>query len=326
SKKSNSKNEYDIIIVGAGPAGIAAGIYTARQKLKTLMITKDIGGQLSLTASIENWPGIKSISGYGLLKTFEDHLKQYDLALENGEVLDIGKNGKGFVVKTPDKTFFCRAVIVTAGRISRKLNVPGENKYLGKGVSSCGTCDAPLFNGKEVAVAGTGNTAMNVVLLLSRYAKKINLISKYDKLKGDKVVVDRINDLKKKGKIEIFYSSKTLEIMGDDENPGFCHAGKRSISQHKFVNAIKIEHNGKEKILKVDGIFVEIGMTPETEFADVKKNEKGEIIVNNNCETDVKGIFAAGDCTDVPYKQIIISSGEGAKAALSASKYIDSLD
>ena len=310
SKKADSKIEYDIIIVGAGPAGICAGIYAARQKLKTLIITRNIGGQLSLAASVENWPGIKSISGFDLLKTFEDHLKQYDITIKNGEILGIVKDGNDFVVETSDKKFSCRVVIVTAGRISRKLNVPGENKYLGKGVSSCATCDAPLFSGKEVAIAGTGNTAMNVVLLLSKYAKKVNIISKYDQLRGDRVWIDKINDLKKKGKIEIFHSSKTTEIIGD-----------------KFVSAIKIEHCGKEKTLKVDGIFVEIGMTPETEFIDfVNKNEKGEITVNNNCETNARGVFAAGDCTNVPYKQIIISAGEGAKAALSASRYLRALE
>lgn len=308
AKTKIAKNEYDVIIVGAGPAGMSAGIYVARQKLKALMITRDFGGQLSLASSVENWPGIKSISGFDLFKNFEEHLKQYSPEIENDEVLEVEKNAKGFIIKTSKKKFSCKAVIVTAGRISRKLNVPGENKFLGKGVSACATCDAPLFHGKEIAVAGTGNTAMNVVLLLTKYAKKVNIISKYDQLRGEKVWIDKINDLKKKGKIEIFYSSKTTEILGD-----------------KFVNAIKIEHNGKEKILKVDGVFVEIGMSPETEFVGVNKNEKGEILINNKCETSEKGIFAAGDCTDVPYKQIIISAGEGSKAALSASRYIDSL-
>jgi len=308
AKTKMAKKEYDVIIVGAGPAGMAAGIYAARQKMNALMITRSVGGQLSLASSVENWPGIKSISGFDLFKNFEEHLKQYDLAMENGEVMEISRDKKRFTVKTSDKTFSCKAVIVTAGRISRKLNVPGENKYLGKGVSSCATCDAPLFGGKTVAIAGTGNTAMNVVLLLSKYAKKIYLISKYDQLRGEKVWIDRLSDLSKKGKLEVFYSSKTTEILGE-----------------KFVNAIKIEQGGKEKTLKVDGIFVEIGMTPETEFVEVNKNEKGEILVNSKGETSEKGIFAAGDCTDVPYKQIVISSGEGAKAALSASKYIDSL-
>ena len=309
TKAQTKSKEYDIIIVGAGPAGMSAGIYAARQKLKTLMIARSLGGQLSLATSVENWPGIKSISGFELTKQFEEHLRQYDISIESEEVSEIRKSKKGFSVKTSNDEFSCKAVIVTAGRISRKLNVPGESRYLGKGISSCATCDAPLFGGKTVAVAGTGNAAMNVVMQLSKYAKKIILLSKYNKLKGDKVVIDRINDLKKKEKIEIFHSSKTLEIIGD-----------------KFVNAIRIEHGGKEKTLKVDGVFVEIGMTPETDFIDfVHKNEKGEIIVNNNCETNTKGVFAAGDCTNVPYKQIVISAGEGAKAALSASKYLDSL-
>lgn len=298
---------YDLIIVGGGPAGITAGIYAARQKLKTLMITKSLGGQLTLSSSIENWPGIQSISGYDLMKSFENHLKSHDIKFENGEVDEINKSKNGFIVKTDEKSFPCRAVIITSGRISRKLDVPGEMTYFGKGVSSCATCDAPFFKDKKVAVAGTGNAAMNIVMELSKYAKEMILISKYDKLRGDKVMMDKLESLRKKKRLEISYSSKVLEIVGD-----------------KFVNAIRISQNGKDKTIDVSGVFVEVGMAPQTDFIDlIKKNEKGEIIVNSNCETNVKGIFAAGDCTNVPYKQVIIASGEGAKAALSAAKYLE---
>lgn len=308
-KSAKTEKKYDLIIIGGGPAGLSAGIYAARQKLKALMIAKDFGGQLLLTSSIENYLGFKQISGIELTKRFEEHFKGYNVPVEKNEVTEIAKKGGNFLIKAGEKEFESKAIIITAGRVSRKLNVSGENRFYGKGISSCSICDAPLFNGKTVSVIGTGNSAVNAVLHLAEYAKKIYLITKYDKLKGDKIKINKILELEKRRKIEILYEAKTLEVLGKD-----------------FVDAIKIRHKEKEKILKVDGIFIEIGMMPETEFIDfVEKTEKNEIIVNNQCESSIKGIFAAGDCTNSTEKQIITSAGEGCKAALNAAKYIAAL-
>jgi len=303
------KKSYDLIIVGGGAAAMSAGIYAARQKIKTLVIAKEIGGQLSLITSIDNYLGFPNASGMQLIKAFSEHFNQYKLPIEKDEVTDIEKKGNRFIVKTEKKEFESKAVLITTGRISKKLNVPGENKYYGKGISSCTICDAALFRGKTVAVIGTGDSALHAVLHLSAYAKKIYLLTKYDKLKGDKIRMGKVNNLEKEKKVEIMYRAKVMEVFGD-----------------KFLRGIKIEHGGKKKELSLDGIFIEIGMSPETDIINfIEKNEKNEIMINMKNETNVPGIFAAGDCTNVPDKQLIIATGEGAKAALTAVKYLETL-
>ncbi len=296
---------YDLIIIGAGPAGITAAVYAARKKMKTLVITKNIGGYASLSSAVENYIGYQFISGLELVKKFEEHLKSFDVEIkENTEVLCVRKLNNHFKVETDKGEYECLTAIVATGRKPKLLGVPGEVKFRNRGVTYCATCDAPLFAGRDVAVIGGGNSAMDAAIQLMSIANKIYLININDDLSGDEVLIEKI---KKSDKVEILNNAKTKEILGD-----------------KFVNKIKIQVNKSvERTLDVQGVFIEIGSMPvKGPGCGVNTNEKDEIIVNQRCETDIPGLFAAGDVTDVPEKQIIVAAGQGAIASLSAFKYI----
>jgi thioredoxin-disulfide reductase len=308
---------YDIVIIGGGPAGISAGIYAARKKVKTLLLAKSLGGQPTEAWQIDNYPGFPSIMGAELAQNFTSHIKKFkeNIEIREGEaVIKIEKTEKGenelptFDVLTEKEKYETKAIIIASGGNPRRLDVPGEEKFAGRGVVYCATCDAPLFNGKIVAVVGAGNSGLDAALQLTKYAKKIYVINKYPELKvGDPEYKEKINN---SPLIEIVPSSWVKEIKGD-----------------KFVSAIALENLDTKEIteIEVEGVFVEIGSHPSLQFAKhmVKFNEKGEIVINPATNvSSVDGIFAAGDVTDVPYKQIIISAGEGAKAALSAYYYL----
>jgi thioredoxin-disulfide reductase len=304
---------YDLIIIGGGPAGITAGIYAARQKIKTLLITKDFGGQIARKAvAIENYPGLEKISGLKLIKKFTDHLKKVPVDIVQDAIVKVKKTGQIFLISIENKkTFQAKAVIVASGADPRPLEVPGEKKFIGKGVSYCTACDAPLFAQKIVAVAGGGNSGFEAAIALSKWSKKIYILER-----GSEPRADEINQemAKKMGKVEVLTNVVLKEIKGKD-----------------FVNSVVYQDKKRKKeiILSVDGIFVEIGSQPATSF--VKKlvdfNEKDEIIVNlKTGETRTPGLFSAGDADDVPYKQIVIAAGEGAKAALAASNYLQKIN
>jgi alkyl hydroperoxide reductase subunit F len=296
---------YDLIIAGAGPAGITAAVYAARKKMKTLVITKNIGGYAASSAAVENYIGYQFLSGPELAKKFEEHLKSFDVEIkENTEVLCIRKLDNHFKVETDKGEYGCLTAIVATGRKPRLLGVPGEVAFKNRGVTYCATCDAPLFAGKDVAVIGGGNSAMDATIQLMSIANKIYLININNNLAGDEIMIEKI---KKSDKVEILNNTKAKEIMGD-----------------KFVNSIKLQVNKSvERILDVQGVFIEIGSMPvKGPGCGVNTNEEDEIIVNERCETDVPGLFAAGDVTDVPEKQIIVAAGQGAIASLSAFKYL----
>ncbi len=296
---------YDLIIAGAGPAGITAAVYAARKKMNTLVITKNIGGYAAFSGSVENYIGYQFLSGPELAKKFEEHLKSFDVEIKEGtEVLCIRKLNNHFKVETKKEDYECLAVIVATGRKPKLLGVPGEVKFKNKGVTYCATCDAPLFAGKDVAVIGGGNSAMDAAIQLMSIANKIYLININEDLTGDRIMIEKI---KKSDKVEILNNAKTKEIVGD-----------------KFVNSIKLQVNQSvERDLDVQGIFIEVGSMPVKEpGCEVDTNEKDEIIVNRSCETNTPGLFAAGDVTDVPEKQIIVAAGQGAIASLSAFKYL----
>lgn len=300
---------YDLIIIGAGPAGITAAIYAARQKLKTLVISKDVGGQVALTADIENWIGYQFITGSELTKKFDEHIEAYKdtIGLELGtEIIGIGRKNSNFLAKTKSGTYESRVVIIASGKKPRPLNVPGEQEFKGKGLTYCAVCDAPLFPRKDVAVIGGGNSALEAALQLTKIANKVYLINKNPAMKGEKAIIDKVE---KNPKVEKVYNSITKEILGD-----------------KFVNAVRVEQNGKERRINVQGVFVEIGLIPNTDFVDLAgKNKYNEIIVNSSTETNVPGLFAAGDVADVPEKQIVVAAAEGCKAALAAARYLAKL-
>ncbi|MEM3507296.1 MAG: FAD-dependent oxidoreductase [Candidatus Bathyarchaeia archaeon] len=294
---------YDLIIIGAGPAGITSAIYAARKKMHFLVLTKDIGGQVTLSSKVENYIGFQYITGEELVTKFQEHLKKYKFKLKIEEVNSIKKKNGLFIVKTNIGDYVSKTVIVATGRRPKELKVPGEENFKNKGVTYCATCDAPFFEDLNVAVIGGGNAGLDAVLQLINIAKKIYLIEQESRLKADAIMVEKAIA---SGKVEVWMNTKVLEILGN-----------------KFVTGIKVKKNGMETILSVQGIFVEIGSVPNSEIVNfVKKNPLGEIIVNCRCETNVPGLFAAGDVTDVSEKQIVIAAGEGAKAALSAFKYI----
>jgi len=300
---------YDLIIIGGGPAGITAGIYAARQKLNTLLITKSFGGQVARKAiMIENYPGFEEISGMELIQKLEKHLRKQKIDIERDEVTKLKKIGEKFFVQTKSKNRFqSKAVIVASGADPRPLEVPGEKEFIGKGVSYCTTCDAPLFANKTVAVIGGGNAGFEAAIFLSLIAKKIYILEHGKKVGADEINQERV---KKTKKVEIITNTALKRIRGN-----------------QFVNSIVYQDrkNRKNITLPVEGIFVEVGSQPATSFVKglVDFNEKDEIIVNPKTgETRIRGLFAAGDIDDVPYKQIVIAAGEGAKAALSAYNYL----
>lgn len=295
---------HDLIIIGAGPAGITAGVYAARKKMKVLVISKDIGGQAAWSGDIENYTGYQFISGPELAAKFEEHMRKYDIELkENEGGIDLKKEGEIITVTTDKGKYEARTTIIASGKRTRELNVPGENEFKNKGLTYCATCDAPLFSGRDVAVIGGGNSALDATLQLMHIAKHIYLINITPALGGDAIMREKVQESEM---VTVLNNAHVSAIIGD-----------------KMVNAIKVKKEGKEESLNVGGIFVEIGLIPNSEFAkDIEKNQLGEIIVNNRNETNIPGVFAAGDVTDVPEKQIIIAAGEGSKACLSAFRYL----
>ncbi|MEM1574496.1 MAG: FAD-dependent oxidoreductase [Nitrososphaerota archaeon] len=294
---------YDLIIIGGGPAGITAAIYAARNKINFMLVTVNIGGQVVLSSQIENYTGFQYITGEELKKKFQEHLDKYKFDLKMEEVKKIERENNLFKVITDSGTYLSKTVIIATGRRPKELKIPGEAKFKNRGVTYCAICDAPLFEDLDVAVIGGGNSGLEAVLQLIKIAKSINLIEINPELKAEKILIEKALA---SNKVKIWTSTKIKEIIGD-----------------KTVKYIKIERNGKEILLPVQGVFIEIGSVPNSEIVDfVDKNIFGEIIVNCKCETNIPGLFAAGDVTNVPEKQIIIAAGEGCKAALSAIKYL----
>jgi len=296
---------YDLIIIGAGPAGLTAAIYAARKKLSTLVLSKDVGGQAALSWEVENYLGYNLISGAELVMKFREHVEKFGVEFREGaEVNSLVKTDDSFEVSAGDERFQANAVIIASGKNPMRLNVPGEKEFAGRGVAYCATCDAPLFQDKDVAVVGGGNAALDAAFQLTKIANRIYLVNVNKELGGDEVTRGKV---KKSDKVEILNNTETVGIKGE-----------------KFVSAMVVKESDKSREIPVQGIFVEIGSVPAVEFLQglVELNESNEIKVSNSNETSVPGIFAAGDCTDVPEKQIIIAGGEGAKAALSAYGYL----
>ncbi len=300
---------YDLIIIGGGPAGITAAIYAARRKIKFLLVTIDVGGQVVWSSEVDNYPGIPDSTGIGLVQKFQEHIKDYKIKIRQEEVLKLSKKGKICAMKTKKGVYESKAIIIASGKKPRKLNVPGEEKFLGKGVNYCATCHAPSFKGKVVAIAGGGNSGLEAALFLGKYAKKVYLLDINPKLGGEPYLREKVLADKK---ISVLNSVKIKEILGREK-----------------VSSLKYEKGGEEKILKLDGIFIEIGLVTRADFTNVKKNKWDEIMIfrstktNEENMTNILGIFAAGDCTDIPAKQIVVAAGEGCKAALASFDYIN---
>lgn len=303
---------YDVIIVGAGPGGMTAAIYAARRKINFVVISLDVGGQMAWSSEIDNYPGVERINGINMTNNFMKQMKKYKVKILPEEIIKIEKKGKLCYVKTKKNVYESKAVIITTGKSPRKLGVPGEEKLLGKGVHYCATCDAPLYKGKDAAVIGGGNSGLEAALYLANYCKKVYIIELQKKLMGEPHLKDRVLANKK---IQVITGAKVKEIFGN-----------------KFVEGIKYDQDGSEKIVKVEGIFVEVGLITKTDFINCKKNKWKEIMIFRSTKTheenmtSIPGIFAAGDVTDIPAKQIVAAAGEACQAALASFDYISKWD
>jgi alkyl hydroperoxide reductase subunit F len=301
---------YELIIIGAGPAGMTAAVYVARKKLNALLLSDNIGGQVLWTSGIENYMGYQFIEGSELMRKFEEQVRQFPLDMKiGGKVLNLSRTDGGFAVKTDNgANYHTNAVIIATGKRPRQLNVPGEENLRGRGVTYCAICDGPLFAGENVAVIGGGNSALEAVEDMVKIANHVYLVS-LTPFTGDPVLIDKV---KSASNLTIFLEHEVLEIVGES------HVEKVKVKDLK---------SKQEKELEVSGIFIEIGLIPNSEpfKGIVRQNQLGEIEVNCANETSKSGLFAAGDVTNVPEKQIVVAAGEGAKAALQAHRYLQRL-
>jgi NADH-dependent peroxiredoxin subunit F len=301
---------YELIIIGAGPAGMTAAVYAARKKLNTLLVSKDVGGQAIWASKVENYMGYQFIEGAELMRKFEDQVKLFPLDQMIGEeVIALAKSDSTFEIRTAGgQAHQAKSVVLATGKHPRLLNVPGEERLRGRGVSYCAVCDGPLFSQQSVAIVGGGNSALEAAGDMIGIASRVYLIS-LTKITGDQHVYER---LRGDSRFSPFLESEVVEIKGSN-----------------LVEGIRIKdvRSGSENEIPISGVFVEIGRVPSSQLArDIAAtNRFGEIEVNRNCETSIPGLFAAGDVTDAPDKQIVIAAAEGAKAALQAHRYLQRL-
>jgi NADH-dependent peroxiredoxin subunit F len=296
---------FDVLIVGAGPAGLTAGVYCARKMLRTIIVSENIGGQALESWAIENYMGYRMITGEDLMKKFEEQVRTQNIRLDLDRITGISKTDTIFTAATLSGAVLrARSVIFTQGNRPKKLGVANEEQYLGRGLSICSTCDGPLYKGKNVAVVGGGNSALQTAVEMSDIARSVTLIVR-STIRADPVYEDL---MKTKKNITVYQNSQITSLQGD-----------------KFLSSITIrDDRGSERKLDLDGVFIEIGWLPNTDILDgfVDLNEKKEIAIDCNGHTSVPGAFAAGDVTSVKSKQIIIAAGDGAKAALEAHEYL----
>jgi alkyl hydroperoxide reductase subunit F len=298
---------YDVIVIGAGPAGLSAAIYAKRKNLSTLMIASDIGGQLGTTYEVANYPGIRMITGPQLVAQFNDHADEYDIEKLIGEkVVELSLDGRCKIVRTASgREIRGKTLIIASGAQKRKLNIPGEKALAGRGVVYCSTCDGPLFRDMSIAIVGGGNSGLEAAIEMSGVASRVYLVSAGE-LTGDAILQDKVTS---DSRIEVLVHHQPAAIHGEDR-----------------VTGLTVENldSGSSRELEVEGVFIEIGLSPNTDFALdlLDANQRGEIQVNAKGHTGSKGIFAAGDVTDDQSKQIVIAAGSGASAALGAFEYL----
>ncbi|MCP4368401.1 MAG: thioredoxin-disulfide reductase [Deltaproteobacteria bacterium] len=306
------KADYDLVIIGGGPAGLTAGIYASRARLNVLLLEKVVpGGQVLVSDWIENYPGFpEGSSGYDLVNKMVEQAKQFGLAIESGQVLSLDPSETVKKVELSDKTITTLSIIIATGASPRKLGVPGEDMFIGKGVSFCATCDGPFFKDSVVAAVGGGDTAVQESIYLTKFAKKVYLIHRRDELRATKILQERVmaND-----KIEVLWDSVLTGIGG-----GLTNVEKINVKNLK---------TDEEKEISVSGCFIWVGTFPNTSFLkdSVKVDKYGFIIVNQNMETSAPGIFAAGDVRNTPLRQIVTAVGDAAIAAVSAEHYIENI-
>ena len=299
---------YDLIIIGGGPAGLTAGIYAQRARLKTLLLEKEmVGGQIAVSDVIENYPGFPSISGAELMEKFEQQARGLGLEIKLTDVIAVQKKGEEKIVKTSDGDLIAKSVIVATGAKPRRLDIPGEKELTGKGVSYCATCDGPFFKGQKVIVVGGGDTAVKEAVYLSKIANKVYIAHRRDQLRAEKIIQEKAMSTPN---IEILWSHILKEIRGKT-------GVEKVVLQNLKDNTVKE--------LDVEGVFVFVGINPTTDFVDVEKDKQGFIKTDQDMRTSVKGIFAAGDCRTTALKQVSTAVGDGAIAAFVAERYIEEM-
>ncbi|HSR89149.1 MAG TPA: FAD-dependent oxidoreductase [Candidatus Udaeobacter sp.] len=310
---------YDLIIIGGSAAGSSAAIYSARRKLNFKIVTLDTGGEVALSGEVGNWPGILSIQGFELAQKFNEHVKSYGVEIEEGwkiaKITPVKKHYQLTAVNGANETkeIETKSVIIATGIHPRRLDIPGEKELDRKGVTYCTVCDGPLFKNKTTVTVGSGNSALESALMMAGIAKKVYVLSKFPNTpeqnggfpKGETILIEKLKSLPN---VEIIYEASATAIVGTNR-----------------VSAIKYKNNkNKEQELTAEGIMVHIGQIPNSQFAEnIDKNKMGEIMVDKKCQTNLPGVFAAGDVTDVAYKQIGIASGQGITAALAAIEYLN---
>jgi thioredoxin reductase (NADPH) len=300
------EKSYDLIVLGGGPTAIGCAIYAARFAMDILIIGKMFGGLIATTHVVENYPAITSISGQGLMEMFREHMNSLKIPYISDEIRSIDKVDDHFELHSYFQKFKANSICIATGSERKKLGVPGEEEFVGRGVSYCATCDGPFYVGKVVCVIGGSDSAAKEALFLSQNVKRVYIIYRGEEIRAEPINKQRVynND-----KIEIIYNTNVLEIKGENN-----------------VKSV-IFDNGKE--FEVDGVFIEIGSIPNSDLAKrigVKINEKGEIIINRKSETNIPGIFAAGDVADAPFKQAITGVSEGVIAAYSAFDYVKEMN
>lgn len=301
---------YDLIIIGGGPAGLTAGIYAQRARLKTLLIEKQmLGGQIAVSDVIENYPGFPSISGAALMEKFEEHAKGLGLEIRFMEVHNIGLEGAVKVLKTSEGELRAKAVIVATGAKPKRLGVPGEKEFTGKGVSYCATCDGPFFRNLNVMVVGGGDTAVKEAVYLSRIASKVYLVHRRDKFRAEKMHQEKLE------------AAPNIEVLKR-------HILKEIKAENGLVKSVIVEDlkDSAPKEIEAEGVFIFVGINPTTDFVDADKDSGGFIKTDQRMETSIQGIFAAGDCRTTPLLQVATAVGDGAIAANMAEAYIEEFD
>ena len=307
--EGGNSNAYEVIILGGGPAGLTAGLYASRARLKTLLIENALfGGQMTTTETIDNYPGFpEGVRGEELSRLMEEQAKRFGMETVSGEVVKVELEGDQKLVRTDETTYLCGALIICTGTEYRKLGVPGEKELTGKGVSYCATCDGAFFRDSRIVVVGGGDSALTEALFLTKFVKELTVIHRRDALRATKIYQEKAMA---NPKIKFLWNSVVKEIKGDT-----------------VVRAVVVKNvrTGETTEFETEGAFLFVGLLPRTESVRglVQMDESGYIITNDHCETSVKGVFAAGDCRKKLLRQIATAVGDGATAAFAAEKYLE---
>ena len=296
---------YDLVIIGGGPAGVTAGIYAQRARLKTVLLEKlGVGGQIILSDLVENYPGFQEINGFDLMQKFEAQAKALGLAIEDCEVTRVTDEGEYKLVKTPDRDYMAKSVIIASGSKSRRLGVKGEEELIGKGISFCATCDGFFFRGKDIVLVGGGKSAITEALFLAKFLNKVYVVHRRSELRAEKILQERAlgNPV-----IEFVWNSVVEEVVG-----------------HNVVEGVVLRNveTGECSELAVGGVFMYVGITPNTEFIDLEKDKNGFILTDRSLATSIPGIFAVGDCRQTELRQVATAVGDGALAVTSVERYL----